>query len=1016
MLPIRYCLLIFLLAASATAFSQQEKQYAFTHFGSTNGLVSNSVFDIFQDKQGYIWLATVDGLQRYDGNRFITFRHSASDPYSIPGDFLTQLTADKDGKLWMYAGGKIGFFDTKNFNFTAVGIDGEDANKPYEILSFVPAANGYIALYVKDKGIFDYDPALKIFKQTILFSLPEKQRVYAMQSIDGGRRYWIATLGGLVIYNSETGNLNYRGHNPDNNIYINYLKNDTILTTFYARDSNNLWYGTWPLVAYAPFIHKLDLKTGEKKTYSISKEANVGYVEIGGALFQQNRRKWYYGRSFIGEYTGNDSVPFQFIPNEYTNEQSITFDHVYNMSEDRQHNIWIATDNGVFVFNADMQVFNNYKPKRTTDKQASYAATNDACELKNGNVLITTWGSGLFYYDNKFNVLQLPKGLQEFAKTYMLWCAHEHSKTGLIFMGMQFGELAVYDPVKNKAEILHEAAFNGKTIRQMTEDAYGNLWFGLQSGGIVKWNIKAANNDIHKGYEIIKARNGYYVQKLYTGKDGAIWVGYLSDGLYKYDAATNKISAHYTKSNNKGLWDITVNDVYEYNDSILLIADGALDILNTKTNKITHMSTDNGLPSNTVLSVEADTQGILWLGMANQLCRFDMQKKIFSTFDRRDGISYDLFNVAGDYKMKDGRFVYLTDKNFIVFKPESISSTAKPGDVAITSVTLENNALLVDSLSKFQTIDLKYGNTSVTIEFSALNYTPQNKLRYYYMLDGLDKNWTLSSNLNEAVYNYLPAGSYTFKVKAVNTEGKESNVTELHVRVVPPFWRTWWFFSCMILLALAVFYWVDRERINKIQALQKVRTQIARNLHKDVNTTLNHISLLSEMAKIKADKDVERSKDYIEQINDKSRTMIDSMADMLWTLNPQNDSMEKTIQRMKECAEGIQNTYSTNVIMEVGEKVKQLKLDMKVRHELFLIFKSILRVIAEKASNAETLVNLDYTGKQLLMQIENKEVNFSGADAEQTIKEIIQRAETINAESDIQNDKGISMLLAVSLN
>src|SRR5205085_1534005 len=138
------------------------------------------------------------------------------------------------------------------------------------------------------------------------------------------------------------------------------------------------------------------------------------------------------------------------------------------------------------------------------------------------------------------------------------------------------------------------------------------------------------------------AKGTYYVQKMYTGNDGSVWVGYLNDGLYKYDPSTNEVLAHYTKDNesDKGLWSNSVNDVYAYNDSILLIADEALDILNTKTNKITHISTETGLNSNTVLSVEADKQGIIWLGMANQLCRFDLQRNIFSTFDRRDGISY----------------------------------------------------------------------------------------------------------------------------------------------------------------------------------------------------------------------------------------------------------------------------------------------------------------------------------------------------------------------------------------
>lgn len=1018
MLFTRYAFVFFLLMFSAVVFSQQEKQYAFTHFNTANGLVSNSVFDVLQDKQGYIWLATVDGLQRYDGNRFITFRHSNTDPNTILGNFITQLTEDKDGNLWIYDGSKIGFFDTKTFNFKTVNIEGEDAVNPYDILFYGKAANGYVALFVQNKGIFIYDPALKIFKLNIAFKLAEKKRVYSVQSIDSGRSYWISSYGGLIIYNTETGNLNYRGHNPDNNIYINNIGKDTSIPFFYSTVNDTLWYGDWPLAPYAPFIHKLNLKTGENKTYSVSKQFHFGYVEIAGALFQQNRRKWFYGRSFIGEYTNNDSVPFQLIPNGYTGEQSISFDRVYNMKEDRQHNIWVATDNGVYVFNPDMQFFNNYKSKRTTDKQATYASTDNACQLKNGNVFITTWGSGLYYYDNKFNVLPLPRGLQELSKTYMMWCVHEHSKSGLIWMGMQFGEMAVYDFAKDKLEIFKDPAFNGKTIRQMTEDAYGNLWFGLQSGGIVKWDMQAAQGDIHKGYKIIKERGPYYIQKIYTGKDGAIWAGYLNGGLDKYDAATNKLIAHYTKnSTSSGLWDNSVNDVYQYNDSIVLIADEALDILNIKTNKITHISTENGLPSNTVLSVEADNKGILWLGMANLLCRFDLQKKIFSTFDRRDGISYDLFNAAGDYKMKDGRLIYLTDKNFVVFKPEAVSATPKPNNVAITSFTLENKALLVDSLNKFSTIDLKYNNTSVSIEFNALNYTPQNKLHYYYMLDGLDKDWALSSNLNEAVYNYLPAGNYTFKVKAKNSEGKESRITELHLRVIPPFWQTWWFLGLLVLTVIAIFYLFDRERIRKLQALQKMRTQIAGNLHENVNATLNNINLLSEMAKIKAGKDVERSKEYIDQITEKSRRMIDVMDDMLWSLKPENDSMEKTVLRMQEYAEGLQHTYATKIKMNVDEKIKAIKPDMKTRHEIFFIFKEVITSLSKQANGTESLVDVDLLNEKLLLKIQNSDINFiTGTETAMIRKEILQHAQSINAELDIQNDsKGVSVILLVSV-
>src|SRR5436853_1515493 len=314
MLFMRYCLFILLLLSFTTAFSQQERQYAFTHFSKTNGLVTNSVFDVVQDKQGYIWLATVDGLQRYDGNRFITFRHSGSNPRSIPADYLTQITEDKDGNLWLNAGDKIGFFDTKTFNFNAVPIEGEDTSDPYDIRFFDRAANGYIILYAGKRGFFTYDSASKKFKPEILFKLPGKQFLYDIQGFDNGSDYRIAAYGGILLYKSKTGNLNYRGNNPHKDRIINYLAQDTMVTVFYGEKNDTLWYGSWPLVAYAPFVHILDLKTGAKKTYSISRQFNFDYIEIGGALFQSNGRIWFYGRSFIAEYTHNNKAPFQLIP------------------------------------------------------------------------------------------------------------------------------------------------------------------------------------------------------------------------------------------------------------------------------------------------------------------------------------------------------------------------------------------------------------------------------------------------------------------------------------------------------------------------------------------------------------------------------------------------------------------------------------------------------------------------------------------------------------------------------
>lgn len=999
-----------------SVFAQRVKDYSFTHFSTSNGLVSNIVNSIAQDKDRFMWFGTIDGLQRYDGNNFITFRHTSSNPFSIAGDYITQITRDKKNNLWVWAGTTIGIFNTDNFRFTPIPIEGENKNQPPAIIFLGHAQNGTVAIYVDKKGLFMYNDKAKMFKAIGLFQFPAGWGFIDIRSIENGRYYWFGSTKGVAIFDAKTGNINYRNHNPDNNTIIKKMENDTIIGGFYGFEKSKLWYGSWPLVGYAPFINILDTITNERIQYSVGKTFNLGYFEMSAPLIQQNGRKWFCGRSFIVQYTGDEKEPFELISKDYKDEQSIRFDHVNQMYEDNQHNIWIATDNGIFLFNPDAQSFNNHNLARAGESEGIDGATIGLCELKNGNIFVGAWGLGLYFFDNKFNPIPLPSCLQHINRPYSIWSIHQHNSTGYVWFGMQGGEIIVYDSAANKAQHVKDKIFEGSTVRQITEDHFGNLWFGLQNGKVIKCDVKASNKNVQKSYIVVKQKDLSFTNKLFTDKDGFVWQASNGQGLLKFDPVTNKLVAHYRKNDTteNGLWSNLVFDIYRYNDSLLLIGDLALDILNTKTNKITHISTENGLPSNTVFNIQRDNSGALWLGMANQLCRFNLEKKIFSTYDKRDGIGYALFNPAAVFKLRDERIVYTTDRNFIEFNPLAIKDALTPPDPVITDFKLANKPLIVDSLIRLDKINLRYDNTSILIEFNTLNYLRQNKVHYYYMMEGLDKDWQETTNLNQAVYNYLEPGNYTFKVRAENSDGLSSKITGLHIIVTPPFWKTWWFLGIVILVAISIFYLVDRERIKRLQALQKVRTQIARNLHNDVNATLGNISLLSEMAKIKADKDLDRSKEYIDQISDKSRRMIDAMDDMLWSLNPENDSMEKTILRMKECAEGLQNTHSTHIQMEVDERVKAVKLDMKARHEFFLIFKEATRHVAEEANGSPTLINIDLSSGKLLMKIRNSEVNFNGIDADRSKKEMKQRAKLINAELDILCDKtGVSIILLV---
>jgi ligand-binding sensor domain-containing protein len=188
------------------------------------------------------------------------------------------------------------------------------------------------------------------------------------------------------------------------------------------------------------------------------------------------------------EYTGNNDKRFNLIQSQAHDEQSIRFDQAQTMYEDRDHNIWLCTDNGVYLFNPDAQTFHNYYVSRPGG-EGSETPSITASQLNDGRILIGTWGGGLYVYDSSFYPLPLPASLKALSSYYSVWSIHQHSETGLIWIGMMNGELVVYDPITNETQMFRQKIFEGSTIRTIAEDQQGSLWFGTQGGTVIKWDM-----------------------------------------------------------------------------------------------------------------------------------------------------------------------------------------------------------------------------------------------------------------------------------------------------------------------------------------------------------------------------------------------------------------------------------------------------------------------------------------------------------------------------------------------
>ncbi|RYY65821.1 MAG: hypothetical protein EOO12_05980 [Chitinophagaceae bacterium] len=320
--------------------------------------------------------------------------------------------------------------------------------------------------------------------------------------------------------------------------------------------------------------------------------------------------------------------------------------------------------------------------------------------------------------------------------------------------------------------------------------------------------------------------------------------------------------------------------------------------------------------------------------------------------------------------LSNGKLLFFTDHNILTFDPRRFTQSMAPPRPAITGITLQGANLPLDSLQAAGTLNLRYDRNALSFEFSGLSFTPQKKFHYYYMLEGLDKDWVHIENDNRAIYNYIPPGRYTFKVMSEDADGLTSEVAlSVPVRVRPPVWQTWWFYALMILIAAFGLYLIDRERIRRLRALQQVRTQIAGNLHQEVETTLGDIHVLSEIAKIRAGTDLEQSKAFIDQISNKSRHMMEAMDDVLWSIDPANDGMQQMLMRIREFTDGITRNHTMDIDLIVDRKVEQLGMSMALRHELFFFYKESMQFLLQHVICDQVFINLKLKGPMLLLEI-----------------------------------------------
>jgi ligand-binding sensor domain-containing protein/two-component sensor histidine kinase len=1008
-------ILLSILLLMCTAALQAQQGFTFTRFSTedNSGLSSNVVYSLYQDEKGYIWVGTANGLQRFDGTKFIQFGvGTGADEFRY--STLTQIIPFDTGKLVLNfaAHREIGIFDPADFSYKKVVIKTAEPLTARADFWMWKDAKGELFLNIFRYGVLHYNKQQNAFIEDNYFSFPEGY-IPALNGVHDDpvkQQVWFACEKGLCIYDRKSRRMWYRGYNPQK---LPILKNERIQdnpTQFFIDRARRFWVFSWPNKGLSGQMkYCLDSSGANyiRDTAGLLTGLN-GYTEYNNFFETARAGLWIYGVGALYNWDKNSRRFHYSRGTSGNNNNSIEYDKINQVIEDRDGNIWVATDKGLYFTSygsGTYSVINFLFDESTGEKNIQ-----DILEVPGGEFWFATWGHGIIAFDSALNQKIIPAYKSPppaawpapyKAAIKLLWALYRQPATGDVWMGCQGGVIVIYNPQKGTTRYLWPPEANNATIRFITQDKNGYTWLGTQGGRLLKWDGKS--------FTVVQDI-GTIIYKIFIDKQGLLWLATEGRGLYCINPKNGSIIKHYMADGSAaGLYSNSGKDIEQLNDGTIVYGAGALNFINKEKGTVRLLRYEDGLPSNSVERLRMDADGFLWIITANGLSRYNPYKNRITTYSRKDGITLASKTAYTDYYSSSNYIMFGGGNAVMMFKPSLFAATQVPPDVVITDFKIFNQFVPVDSLMQLPHVKLSPEQNSFSIYFESLSYQQRGRLTYYFKLEGVDKDWQASDGIYFQNYSLLPAGQYTFKVYVENVEGVRSrHTTEVKIIIYPIFWRTKWFISTLVFLILLVIYFIHKERVNRLLAVEKLRHRVARDLHDDMGSTLSTINILSAMAKSKMNTDAVKTAGYISKISDNSQRMMEAMDDIVWSIKPSNDSMQRITARMREFATSVLEAKDIALHFAVADEVHNVKLNMEARRDFFLIFKEALNNAAKYSKATEVWVAVTIEGRHLSFLIKDNGIGFDVAKADDGngLGNMKKRADAVNGKIRLTSKEG----------
>lgn len=794
----RYFLLSFFLHFTVILCSS-ENYYSFTNYSKADGLVHRTVQCMTQDRNGFMWIGTSNGISRFDGYNFRNYTHDNKNPFSINGIGIYGIIEGKDNKIWISTDVGLEFFDRETETFQLSNIPEIKDNKFEKNIHLDNA--GMIWVYNSSTNFLAFDPQNQTIKHRIT-TIPGINISTVYQFIVLNDKLWISCSDGIVVYDYKKKSTNFVERKKLKHCFSIQKTNTTTLVLTFMHD------GVYIINTLNETGKWIDKKVLDK---------HIGVkTPLFDATLDSDNSVW------IGVAPGlinikNDVISYY---NNYSQEKYFDGDLVSCVYRDNENNVFFGTyQNGIYIKKKNTRFFKHgtrlYKDENKKTEITHFSVFDNRSVLYGNN-------KAIFFCTDYQN---LNPGCAQLI--------FNESATSIFPIDGRYCLISTSDTIykfdsqtKKRTRLLYTLP-----VSFACEDKDGIIWIGSWIGIIKGYDLK--KNITYTLYVDNVKKKKIPVTSLYFDEDNSLWVGTVGMGLLHITNPKNK-RPHYEqyRVNNNGENSINSNIIQSIsadksNNLWIATNGGGVSKFNKQTKIFENFTTQNGLKSNTIEALIIDKNENIWIS-SDVLTKYDTKNKTLTHYSEYDGVGDDF--VWRQARMAiDGSLLFGNTKGILVFNPTSLPEQKKVSIPLITGLrirgisikvgdTLDEEVPYKKNITYSQLLTLPYSFNSFAIEFASIEIQASKIIMYEYKLEGIDNNWIPADPKSRlAAYSGLQPGKYLFKVRASNGSSGWSKTQTLYINIIPPWWLTWWFKLGIILLIIGIITFIIEYRFSIIR-------------------------------------------------------------------------------------------------------------------------------------------------------------------------------------------------------